>query len=115
MIRPADQRIGGRTSGRTAHKLILRTKQMRFLRAATALLLAGLAAAAAPARAPVQLSSSVMIFGDQDLDWPSMKTSMCGKQLRNAATHGSKSVNIVSPGTRRARPGRAPLQLGGHL
>jgi hypothetical protein len=63
-----------------------------------------LLAAAAPPNASVtgnkkkavQLSSSVMIFSNTDLDSPNPKASRCGKLLRAAASHGSKSVNIVS-------------------
>lgn len=49
----------------------------------------------------VQLSSSVMIFGNKDLDQPTPEASQCGRMLRRAAEHGSRSVNIV-----RGAPGR---------
>jgi len=56
-----------------------------------------LEAAKHPKQAPkngVPLSSSVMIFSNSDLG-PTPKSSRCYKLLRAAATHGSKSVNIV--------------------
>lgn len=74
-----------------------------------ALLLAAVSAAALPLLAHaargrasassgpgVQLSSSVMIFNMDEFD-------RCGKLLQAAATHGSRSVNIV-----RRTPGVLP-------
>ena len=43
----------------------------------------------------VQLSSTVMMFNNNEYDQPTLEESPCAAMLKRAASHGSKSVNMV--------------------
>lgn len=53
------------------------------------------AGAAASSPGAVPLSSSVMVFGNPDLDQPSPRDSKCVGLMKRAAAHGARSVNLV--------------------